>query len=267
MKMPKLTFTLEMFAKTGKAVLTVLVTTAFLFLIGREVLGEAVIALLLLVPVGYSTSQWGQGPGMSAAMVAALLFDFMFIPPFFTFVVGSLESWLVLIIFLTVAIVVIGRIQTGLSRAQASEREALFMYELSSALAGMRTQAAVAYTLARNLQQMFFGSRVRVVIQGMEQPPFITITEPHNGESPDTSTRPDRVLPIWNAWGMVGEIQMWRGEADLPPAESRLLQNFATQAAQALERTRLAETEQTSNSANQQVSNPANSQTNSQTNR
>lgn len=243
MKPPKLSFTLDMFAKTGKAVLTVLVTTAILFLIGREVLGEAVIALLLLVPVGYSASQWGQGPGMSAAMVASLLFDFLFIPPFYTFVVGALESWLVLIIFLTVAIVVIGRIQTGLSRAQVSEREALFMYELSSALAGMRTQAAVAYILVRNLQQMFFGSRVSVVLQGFEQTPAITVTEPHNGEPSHPPTRPDRILPIWNAWGMVGEIQMWRGEADLPPAESRLLQNFVSQAAQALERTRLAETD------------------------
>lgn len=254
MKTPKLFFTLDMFAKTGKAVLSVLVTTAILFLVGRDVLGEAVIALLLLVPVGYSASQWGQGPGMSAAMVAALLFDFLFIPPFYTFVVGSLESWLVLVIFLTVAIVVIGRIQTGLSRAQASEREALFMYELSSALAGMRTQTAVAYTLARNLQQMFFGSRVSVVLQGFEQTPAITVTEPHNGESPASKTRPDRLLPIWNAWGMVGEIQIWRGEANLPPAESRLLQNFVSQAAQALERTRMVETDPTS----QQTHKPTN---------
>lgn len=255
MKTPKLSFTLEMFAKTGKAVLTVLVTTLILFLIGRDVLGEAVIALLLLVPVGYSTSQWGQGPGMSAAMVAALLFDFLFIPPFYTFAVGSLESWLVLIIFLTVAIVVIGRIQTGLSRAQASEREALFMYELSSALAGMRTQTAVAYTLARNLQQMFFGSRVKVVLQSVGPAPAIIVSEPQNGNNgfPDPrldAARPDRVLPIWNAWGMVGEIQMWRGEVELPPAQSRLLQSFASQAAQALERTRFAETDPTSKPTN-----------------
>ena len=67
MKTRKLSFTFEMFEKNGKAVLTVAVTAAVLFLIGRDMLGEAVIALLLLVPVGYSASQWGQGPGMSAA--------------------------------------------------------------------------------------------------------------------------------------------------------------------------------------------------------
>lgn len=244
MKIPKLSFTFEMFEKTGKAILTVAVTTAILFLIGRDMLGEAVIALLLLVPVGYSTSQWGQGPGMSAAVTAALAFDFLFIPPFFTFAVGSLESWLVLIIFLTVSIVVIGRIQTGLSRAQASERDALFMYELSAALAGMRTQSAVAYTLARQLQQRYFDSRVKVVVQATDQAPSVTVTEPHNGDDTLPNVRrPDRILPIWNAWGMVGEIQMWRGDGELPPVESRLLQNLASQAAQALERTRLVEVE------------------------
>ena len=40
---------------------------------------------------------------MSAALAAALAFDFLFIPPFYTFAVGSLEGWLVLAIFLAVA--------------------------------------------------------------------------------------------------------------------------------------------------------------------
>jgi hypothetical protein len=43
---------------------------------------------------------------------------------------------------------------------------------------------------------------------------------------------------------LAGEIQIWRGYAELPPPEgSRLLQNFASQAGQALERTRLSEAE------------------------
>ena len=45
-------------------------------------------------------------------------FDYFFIPPFYTFAVGRLEGWLVLAIFLVVSIVVIGRIQSGLTKAQ-----------------------------------------------------------------------------------------------------------------------------------------------------
>ena len=63
------------------AVLTVAATTIPLFLIGRDTLGEAVIALLYLVPVTWSANRWGQLPGISAALTAALAFDFLFIPP------------------------------------------------------------------------------------------------------------------------------------------------------------------------------------------
>src|SRR4030066_119359 len=75
--------------------LSVFGLTIFFKLIGRDTLGEAVIALLYLVPVGWSATQWGQGAGVCAAVTAALAFDYFFIPPFYTFVVGRLEGWLV----------------------------------------------------------------------------------------------------------------------------------------------------------------------------
>ena len=237
----RLSFTPEMLSQSALAVLSVAATTAVLWLIGRDTLGEAVIALLYLVPVGWSASRWGQGPGLIAAVVAALTFDFFFIPPFYTFAVGRLEGWLVLAIFLGVAVVIVGRIQSVLSQARASERDAIFMYELSTALAGLRTQAAVAHILARQLQQMFQASLVKVVIHLEEHLPDIVVSEPRDGVG---RGRPDRILPILNAWGLVGEIQLWRGYGILPPEESRLLQNFTSQAAQALERTRLAEAEE-----------------------
>jgi two-component system sensor histidine kinase KdpD len=240
MKRTSLSFTPDLFWQSVQAVLAVAATTVVLALIGRDVLGEAVIALLYLVPIGWSASRWGQLPGMCAALSSALMFDFFFIPPFHTFAVGRLEGWLVLAIFLTVAIVVVGRIQSGLSRARASEREAIYMYELSAALAGLRTQTAVAHILARQLQQMFQASLVRVIIHLDTHVPDTVVGEPRDGVG---KGRPDRSIPILNAWGLVGEIQLWRGYGMLPPEESRLLQNFASQAAQALERTRLAEAE------------------------
>ena len=99
--------------------LSVFVLTIILMLIGRDTLGEAVIALLYLVPVGWSAAQWGQGAGVCAAVSAALALDYFFIPPFYTFAVGRLEGWLVLTIFLVVSIVVIGRIQSGLSKKKS----------------------------------------------------------------------------------------------------------------------------------------------------
>lgn len=138
---------------------------------------------------------------MSAALTAALCFDFHFIPLFYRFVIGSLEGWLILFIFFAVAILVVGCIQESLSKA----REATFMYELSSALANVRTQDAVAPTLAHYTRQLFQASLVMVSFQQSSGAPKITASDPMDGLERDN---PDRVLPILNSWGLVGEIQI-----------------------------------------------------------
>jgi hypothetical protein len=195
----------EPFRKSLYALLAVAATTFVLLLVGRQKVGEAVIALLYLVPVGWSASRWGQGAALAAAVGAALNFDFFFIPPFYTLTVGSLEGWLVLVIFVMVAILVINRIQGSLTKARESEHEAILMYELSST---KQHSAEIAAYEPQN-----------AVMKG----------------------KPDRVLPILNTWGLVGEIQIWRGGVELPADDSRLFRIFASQIGQALERTRLAE--------------------------
>jgi K+-sensing histidine kinase KdpD len=246
MKKFRFAFTPKLYIDSLYAVIIVAAATALLLLIGRNKLGEAVIALLFLVPVVWSTARWGQGPGMSAALAAALLFDFFFIPPFYTFTVGSLEGWLILAIFLAVAILVVGRIQTSLTKAQASEREAFFMYELSTLLAAARTQEAVAHGVARFLEQRYLACLVTVSIQPKGQPTETAAYEPRDGIM---TGKPDRVLGLLNAWGFAGEVQIWRGDIELPAQDSRLFQNFASQIGQALERTRLIEAEAYMNAA------------------
>lgn len=228
----------RLLANCLKAVLTVAATTGPLVLIGRDILGEAVIALLYLVPVTWSANRWGQLPGISAALTAALAFDFLFIPPFYTFAVARLEGWLVLAIFLAVAIIVVERIQASITRA----REATFMYELSAALASARTQEAVAHTVARQIQQLFQASLVNVIYRPDMPLPSIVVSQPGDVER---ENQPDRILPILNSWGLVGEIQIWRGPyTELPPEDSPLLQNFASQTARAFERTQPVETQE-----------------------
>lgn len=237
MKRNRFSFNPKLLGNSLLAVLLVAATTVLMLLVGRDTLGDAVIALLYLIPVAWSANKWGQLPGISAALTAALAFDFLFIPPLYTFAVARLEGWLVLAIFLGVAILVVGRIQDSLAKA----REAVFMYELSSALTGLRTQEAVAHTVARQLQQLFQASLVNVIFYPENRSLSIVVSEPVDGLG---KGRPDRVLPLLNSWGLVGEIQIWRGVyLDLPSEDSRLLQNFASQTARALERTQPAGTE------------------------
>ena len=238
MKPTRFSLTFHYLRNSLLAVLTVVVTTIPLALIGRDTLGEAVIAMLYLVPVTWSANRWGQLPGISAALTAALAFDFLFIPPFYTFAVARLEGWLVLAIFLGVAIVVVERIQASLNRA----REAVFMYEMSAAICAQRTPEAVAYAVANQIQQLFQAMLVNVVFHPEKQSPGIVASEPSDGTG---RGRPDRVLPIVNSWGFVGEIQIWGGlYSELPPVDGRLFQNFALQTGRAFERTYQAGTGQ-----------------------
>jgi K+-sensing histidine kinase KdpD len=223
------------------AVLVVTGTSFALLLVNRDVVGHGVIALLLLVAVMLSAYQWGLAAGMSAAISAALAFDFLFIPPYFSFSIGNLEGWLIFVIFFAVAIIFVERIQSTLSKAQASEREAVMMYELSALLSNLRTQDAISRYVARFLFQHYMAALVIVSIQPKGQPNLVTAQEPMAGQ---INTNPDRILPILNSWGLVGEIQIWQSaDFDLPANESRIFHNIALQVGVAIERVQIKEFE------------------------
>jgi K+-sensing histidine kinase KdpD len=230
-------FFLGQFSRSLMAALAVGAITIPLVLIGRKTLGEAVIALLYVVPIVWITMRWGQLPGLSAALSASMMFDFFFIPPFYTFVVGSLESWLVLCIFLGVAIVVVNRIQSVLSKT----KEVIFQYELSSALAVARSSDAVARITAKYTQQLLQVQQVRIVFPADESLPEIVVLDPL---TTDALVTPDRTFPVVNDKGLVGEIQLWHDYFwEEPFDKDVLLQNFAFQAGRVLGRTRQTELE------------------------
>jgi K+-sensing histidine kinase KdpD len=213
----------------------VLLLTIPLEIVGSRILGDAVIALLYLLPIAWSAERRGLVPGLSAGLTAALCFDFLFVPPFYTFAVGRLEGWLVLAIFLGVAVFVVEQIHAG----RLKTREAVFLYELSTALAEKRTQEAAARAVARQLHQLYQTDRVTVSYRPAGGADAVSVAE---SRRPAVEEPPDRILPIENAWGLVGEIQLWRGPfGALPPEDSRLFRGFVQLAAEALERTRLME--------------------------
>lgn len=227
---------MQSFGRIATAVLAVAAATGIMFGIGRDRLGEGVIALLYLLPISWSTARWGQGAGIAAAVAAALAFNFFFIPPYYTFVIGRLEGWLLLGIFLAVAIVVVGRIQYGLTQAHARERDAIFMYELSAALASARSPQASARILAEKIQELFRAALVEVFVEWNGG--SLTVSAPPQGKF---ETKPDLILPVMTAYRLEGEIRIWQGDVRLPPADNRLLQNFANQGALAFERERHAQ--------------------------
>lgn len=85
MKTPDLSRLLKLARESFSAVAVISGTAFVLMTVQRQLIGEGVIAMLFLLAVAWSAYHWGLSGGMSAALSAALLFDFLFIPPFFTF--------------------------------------------------------------------------------------------------------------------------------------------------------------------------------------
>lgn len=74
--------------------------TCFLF---SSVIGYKTVALLLLVSVSLLAMFFEILPVLSAAVLSALLWDYFFIPPHFTFSVGSTEDALMLVMYFIIA--------------------------------------------------------------------------------------------------------------------------------------------------------------------
>lgn len=213
--------------------------TAVLFVF-RGVLDKTVVALLYLIPLGIITAQFGLGPGITSALVSFLTFNYFFLQPYYTLTVHHPADVVILIVFLITAVVIsqlVGRVQAGLAAATAREREATQLYELSTALAGLQDDHAIAQTLARQVHAVAAGESVEINITG---PNSFTFRSPevHPPDRP-----PELVIPIDAARGSLGEIRLWRSEPAISHNERRLFQTFASQGALALERAWLAQAE------------------------
>lgn len=214
--------------------------TVVMLLIGSKTLGEGVIAILYLVPIGWCTVRWGQLSGVSAALTAALSFDFLFIPPYGTFTIGSSEGWLLLFLFFATAILVVGRIQTIITDERERGRKATFLYEMVAAIANQATREGIARAIANQIQQNFLAKGVQVQLSaGWGYSNFTARCG--NGQSSVINRKPDRALTILSGPAVIGEIAIWQGRIPLPAEDDPMLQTMLNQTAAALERVRVAE--------------------------
>lgn len=80
-------------------------SVALLGLILYDLIGYRVVAFMLLVAVSVLAMFLDIVPLLLAAVLSALCFDFLFIPPRFTFTVGSTEDSLLLLMYFVIALI------------------------------------------------------------------------------------------------------------------------------------------------------------------
>lgn len=112
------------------------VTVANLFL--RDLIGYRAVALNFLLAVVFLTLFVERGAVLAAATVSALLWNFLFVPPRFTFRIGTLEDAMLFGMYFVVAMVVgqlIARIRTQEKAERRREQRATALYLMTRDLA------------------------------------------------------------------------------------------------------------------------------------
>lgn len=207
----------------------------------RELIDRSTMALVYLLPVGLSTALWGLAPGALTAVCAFLAFNYFFLPPFGTLSVRHSQDVIILGAFFIVAVVIsqlVGRARAGMAAARAREREATQLYELSTALAGARSEAAIAHITAEQLHTLLPAEYVQVVLHAPGEAAPRTYAAPASGPPP--AAAPRYTLALSAARGPLGAVRVWLA-ADT--ADERFLRTYVSQCALALERAALVQVE------------------------
>lgn len=120
--------------------------------------GYWAIALLYLLAVTVSGLRLHRGPTLLLAAMSALLWNFLFIPPRFTFYISQLPDFMMFGIYFVVALV-IGHLATQLREREEVERRrearATALYRLARALAASLHPTEALMEVVKLIQEMF----------------------------------------------------------------------------------------------------------------
>lgn len=247
------------------SIFLVAVATAIGLLIGRNFEPTNLVMVYLLVVV-IAAIYLGRGPAILASILGVLAFDFLFVKPHFTFVVADTEYILTFIGLFLVGVVIsqlAARASEQAQAAQQREAETAELYDLSRDLASATDLESILRALQRHLEQTF--SRTVAIFLPKENLIQVRATSEHlrlNDEEMvvadwvyrhaepagrHTNTLPGsqfRYLPLKTSKGVVGVLGVGKPnttDSDLTRAQRRLMEAFANQGAQAIERAQLEE--------------------------
>jgi len=147
------------------AVVVVLATIGLLKLFPQLTVSS--IALLLLLTVFLCASVWQSGPGVLAAVLATLGFNFFFLPPLYTFTIADPRNVTALFVFL-VSGLLIGRL-SALSRRrlgllEAERRDLIALTQLSQGFLSDTNRETLIGVAADRLRQALQCEQVAILL-------------------------------------------------------------------------------------------------------
>ncbi len=226
----------------------------------RSHLSIATTGLVLVIPVVSGVVVGGFEAGIFAVLAGFLVYDLVFIPPYFTFSVGDSENWVVLVVYVAIMLLVasvVARLDTARSQAHQREEDIRRLFDLTDVLIEDRPLAEILELIVSTVHDAFalrsvalllpVGTRLEVVASTGE--PLSEADLRHVAPEPgipaslgiSTSSHQDQTQTVaLTASGRpVGLLHLWG--ADLSRHDQDLLHTFANHMALALERAQLRE--------------------------
>lgn len=224
------------------------------------------ILMMYVLAIVLVATRSGRGPSMAASLLSVAAFDFIFVPPYYTFAVTDFRhvgTFSILLVTGWVIGTLTERIRQQARLARLREHRTAGLLRLSKELAEGGGSAELVESVLRNVASQFHTAAVALLPDGQgrlqtlrEELPYL-LTENERGVAQwvfehgeaagrGTATLPGAkatYLPLKGAGGAMGVLGVLpEGEAQwTEPDQRRLLEAFAHQAALALERLRLSE--------------------------
>jgi two-component system sensor histidine kinase KdpD len=224
------------------------------------------IVMMYVLAIVLVAARSGRGPSLVASLLSVAVFDFLFVPPYYTFAVTDFRhvgTFAVLLLTGWTIGTLTERIRQQARLARLREQRTAGLLRLSKELAESKGSADLVESVLRNVTAQFHtaaivllpGDQGRLETLRKDIPFVLSDTERgvaqwvfDHGEAAGrgTSTLPGSkatYLPLKATGGVVGVLGVLpEGEAQwTEPDQRRLLEAFAHQAAMAMERWNLAE--------------------------
>ena len=224
----------------------------------RPHLGVATSALVLVVPVVAGVVTGGFVAGLVSVAAGFLVYDFAFIPPYWTLTVGAAQNWAALGVYVVV-MVLVARVVASLGEARSASAaragNARHLFEVSELLLAERPLDELGSSIARAVREFFGLSGVALLLSVDDRLEVVASSGTSMGDeelarlgrashqpvalSTGTSSDAVHTLALVASGRPVGLLVMRGPLAD--PTLRELLPTLANQLAVALERVQLHE--------------------------
>ncbi len=141
------------------SLLAVAVVTLIAFSL-RDTLSEVNLLILFLLPITGSALYLGRGPSVLATIISVLAFDYFFVPPYFTFVIGDVQYFLSFVVYVSIAVLIsnlASNLRSKVELLKQSEARSTVLYGLSLDLVTAHNVDQVLQILVRHTRQIFPG--------------------------------------------------------------------------------------------------------------